>query len=102
MHEEHGTLFSSPSRQSSPLISRCCRVVYKELGKYGDLDNQVLCRERLEELEPSSWLQWDIHFFPVKLVISNAPTNGCVSLYLLLYFSKPYVGEGCKYVFYIF
>lgn len=29
------------------------RVVYEELGKYGDLDNQVLCRERVEELEPS-------------------------------------------------
>ncbi|KAF5793046.1 putative signal recognition particle subunit SRP68, SRP68 domain superfamily [Helianthus annuus] len=28
-------------------------VVYEELGKYGDLDNQVLCRERVEELEPS-------------------------------------------------
>ncbi|KAJ0536746.1 putative signal recognition particle subunit SRP68, SRP68 domain superfamily [Helianthus annuus] len=25
----------------------------RELGKYGDLDNQVLCRERVEELEPS-------------------------------------------------
>lgn len=29
------------------------RAVYEELGKYGDLDNQVLCRERVEELEPS-------------------------------------------------
>ena len=28
------------------------RVVYEELGKYGDLENQVLCRERVEELEP--------------------------------------------------
>jgi len=27
--------------------------VYEELGKYGDLENQVLCRERVEELEPS-------------------------------------------------
>lgn len=32
---------------------RSARVVYEELGKYGDLDNQVLCRERVEELEPS-------------------------------------------------
>ncbi|KAK7316861.1 hypothetical protein RJT34_00621 [Clitoria ternatea] len=30
-----------------------CQAVYEELGKYGDLDNQVLCRERVEELEPS-------------------------------------------------
>lgn len=29
------------------------RAVYEELGKYGDLDNQILCRERVEELEPS-------------------------------------------------
>ncbi|KAF9621578.1 hypothetical protein IFM89_023152 [Coptis chinensis] len=29
------------------------RNVYEELGKYGDLENQVLCRERVEELEPS-------------------------------------------------
>lgn len=32
---------------------KSARVVYEELGKYGDLDNQVLCRERVEELEPS-------------------------------------------------
>lgn len=29
------------------------RAVYEELAKYGDLENQVLCRERVEELEPS-------------------------------------------------
>ncbi|WVZ21845.1 hypothetical protein V8G54_000389 [Vigna mungo] len=34
-------------------ISLFNRAVYEELGKYGDLDNQVLCRERVEELEPS-------------------------------------------------
>ncbi|KAI7752335.1 hypothetical protein M8C21_014822 [Ambrosia artemisiifolia] len=33
--------------------ARQAMVVYEELGKYGDLDNQVLCRERVEELEPS-------------------------------------------------
>ncbi|KAL7139722.1 hypothetical protein ABFS83_09G072600 [Erythranthe nasuta] len=32
---------------------KSARAVYEELGKYGDLDNQVLCRERVEELEPS-------------------------------------------------
>lgn len=29
------------------------RAVYEELAKYGDLESQVLCRERVEELEPS-------------------------------------------------
>ncbi|XP_072979213.1 uncharacterized protein [Typha angustifolia] len=29
------------------------RAVYEELGKYGTIENQVLCRERVEELEPS-------------------------------------------------
>lgn len=29
------------------------RAVYEELGKYGSIENQVLCRERVEELEPS-------------------------------------------------
>ncbi|KAF7834039.1 signal recognition particle subunit SRP68 [Senna tora] len=32
---------------------KSARAVYEELGKYGDLDNQILCRERVEELEPS-------------------------------------------------
>lgn len=29
------------------------RAVYEELGKYGDVENQVLCRQRVEELDPS-------------------------------------------------
>lgn len=29
------------------------RAVYEELGKYGNIENQVLCRERVEELAPS-------------------------------------------------
>ncbi|CAN6443184.1 unnamed protein product [Victoria cruziana] len=32
---------------------RSARAVYEQLGKYGDIDNQILCRERVEELEPS-------------------------------------------------
>ncbi|KAM7272999.1 hypothetical protein ACFE04_027663 [Oxalis oulophora] len=32
---------------------KSARAVYEELGKYGDLENQVVCRERVEELEPS-------------------------------------------------
>ncbi|XP_047337601.1 signal recognition particle subunit SRP68 [Impatiens glandulifera] len=35
------------------------RAVYEELGKYGDLENQVLCRERVEELGPS--IQYCLH-----------------------------------------
>lgn len=27
--------------------------MYEELGKYGTIENQVLCRERVDELEPS-------------------------------------------------
>lgn len=30
-----------------------CRDVYEKLGKIGDTENQILCRERVEELEPS-------------------------------------------------
>eukprot|EP00249_Psilotum_nudum_P017730 c26463_g1_i1 orf=110-1942(+) len=32
---------------------KSARAVYEELGKYGDVENQVLCRQRVEELEPS-------------------------------------------------
>ncbi|KAK2974189.1 hypothetical protein RJ640_021480 [Escallonia rubra] len=32
---------------------KSARAVYEELGKYGDLENQVLCSQRVEELEPS-------------------------------------------------
>lgn len=32
---------------------RKARDVYEELGKYGSIENQILCRERVEELEPS-------------------------------------------------
>ncbi|GLT83871.1 hypothetical protein SLE2022_021380 [Rubroshorea leprosula] len=32
---------------------KSAKAVYEELGKYGDVENQVLCRERVEELEPS-------------------------------------------------
>ena len=29
------------------------KAINEELGKYGDVENQVLCHERVEELEPS-------------------------------------------------
>lgn len=32
---------------------KSARAVYEELAKYGDMENQILCRERVEELEPS-------------------------------------------------
>jgi hypothetical protein len=28
------------------------RAVYDELGKYGSIENQLLCRQRVEEVEP--------------------------------------------------
>lgn len=45
------------------------RSVYEELGKYGDLDNQILCRERVEELEPS--IRYCLH----KIGESNLQTS---------------------------
>ncbi|AED97544.1 signal recognition particle 68kD protein-like [Arabidopsis thaliana] len=45
------------------------RAVYEELGKYGDLENQVLCRERVEELEPS--IRYCLH----KIGKSNLQTS---------------------------
>ena len=45
------------------------RAVYEELGKYGDLENQVLCRERVEELEPS--IRYCLH----KIGESNLQTS---------------------------
>lgn len=43
--------------------------MYEELGKYGDLENQVLCRERVEELEPS--IRYCLH----KIGESNVKTS---------------------------
>ncbi|KAJ6410511.1 hypothetical protein OIU84_007288 [Salix udensis] len=45
------------------------RAVYEELGKYGALENQVLCRERVEELEPS------IRYCRHKIGESNLKTS---------------------------
>lgn len=45
------------------------RAVYEELGKYGDVENQVLCRERVEELEPS--IRYCLH----KIGESNVKTS---------------------------
>ncbi|KAK3183244.1 hypothetical protein Dsin_030530 [Dipteronia sinensis] len=48
---------------------KSARAVYEELGKYGDLENQVLCRERVEELEPS--IRYCLH----KIGTSNLQTS---------------------------
>nr|XP_043615137.1 signal recognition particle subunit SRP68 isoform X3 [Erigeron canadensis] len=53
---------------------KSARVVYEELGKYGDLDNQVLCRERVEELEPS--IRYCLH----KIGESNLQASELVHL----------------------
>ena len=50
------------------------RAVYEELGKYGDLENQVLCRERVEELEPS--IRYCLH----KVGESNIKTSELVQI----------------------
>ncbi|RVX17990.1 Signal recognition particle subunit SRP68 [Vitis vinifera] len=49
-------------------LFKSSRAVYEELGKYGDLENQVLCRERVEELEPS--IRYCLH----KIGASNSLT----------------------------
>lgn len=47
-------LFEQDQNWETALMNfKSARAVYEELGKYGDLENQVLCRERVEELEPS-------------------------------------------------
>ncbi|XP_075650247.1 uncharacterized protein LOC142620832 [Castanea sativa] len=47
-------LFEQDQNWDTALMNfKSARAVYEELGKYGDLENQVLCRERVKELEPS-------------------------------------------------
>ncbi|KAG6642419.1 signal recognition particle subunit SRP68 isoform X1 [Carya illinoinensis] len=47
-------LFERDQNWDTALMNfKSARAVYEQLGKYGDLENQVLCRERVEELEPS-------------------------------------------------
>ncbi|KAM5571536.1 hypothetical protein ABKV19_011896 [Rosa sericea] len=47
-------LFEQDRNWDTALLNfKSARAVYEELAKYGDLENQVLCRERVEELEPS-------------------------------------------------
>ncbi|KAI5660318.1 hypothetical protein M9H77_29111 [Catharanthus roseus] len=53
---------------------KSARAVYEELGKYGDHENQVLCRERVEELEPS--IRYCLH----KIGESNLQTSELVRI----------------------
>nr|CAD1839978.1 unnamed protein product [Ananas comosus var. bracteatus] len=47
-------LFEQDQNWETALVNfKNARAVYEELGKYGSIENQVLCRERVEELEPS-------------------------------------------------
>ncbi|KAJ4767010.1 Signal recognition particle subunit SRP68 [Rhynchospora pubera] len=50
-----GTLmFEQDKNWQTALVNfKNARAVYEELGKYGTVENQVLCRERVDELEPS-------------------------------------------------
>ncbi|KAJ9163958.1 hypothetical protein P3X46_023578 [Hevea brasiliensis] len=50
------------------------RAVYEELGKYGGLENQLLCRERVEELEPS------IRYCRHKIGGSNLQTSDLLQI----------------------
>ncbi|XP_078179761.1 signal recognition particle-related / SRP-like protein [Carex rostrata] len=47
-------LFEQDKNWQTALVNfKNARAVYEELGKYGTIENQVLCRERVDELEPS-------------------------------------------------
>ncbi|XP_010249222.1 PREDICTED: signal recognition particle subunit SRP68 [Nelumbo nucifera] len=63
-------LFEQDQNWDTALMNfKNARAVYEELGKYGDLENQVLCRERVEELEPS--IRYCLH----KVGESNIATS---------------------------
>ncbi|KAF8023665.1 hypothetical protein BT93_F0995 [Corymbia citriodora subsp. variegata] len=63
-------LFEQDRNWDTALMNfKSARAVYEELGKYGDLENQVLCRERVEELEPS--IRYCLH----KIGESNLQTS---------------------------
>ncbi|CAK9186902.1 unnamed protein product [Ilex paraguariensis] len=53
---------------------KSARAVYEELGKYGDLENQQLCRERVQELDPN--IRYCLH----KIGESNLQTSELVHI----------------------
>ncbi|XP_062182646.1 uncharacterized protein LOC133886813 isoform X2 [Phragmites australis] len=50
------------------------RAVYEELGKYGSIENQLLCRQRIEEVEPM------IDFCSHKLGGSSLQSHGLLDM----------------------
>ncbi|XP_057971291.1 uncharacterized protein LOC131160023 [Malania oleifera] len=63
-------LFEQDRNWDTALMNfKSARAVYEELRKYGDVENQVLCRERVEELEPS--IRYCLH----KIGESNLQTS---------------------------
>ncbi|CAI0548037.1 unnamed protein product, partial [Linum tenue] len=72
----NGTLLFEQDRNWDTALKNflSARAVYEELGKYGDLENQVLCRERLEELEPS------IRYCRHKIGESNLKTSDLLQI----------------------
>uniref|UniRef100_A0A7N0RH32 Signal recognition particle subunit SRP68 n=1 Tax=Kalanchoe fedtschenkoi TaxID=63787 RepID=A0A7N0RH32_KALFE len=68
-------LFEQDKNWDTALVNfKSARAVYEELGKYGDLENQVLCRERVEELEPS--IRYCMH----KIGQSNLRTSDLLQI----------------------
>lgn len=49
-----GTLLFEQEKniEAAMLNFKNTRTVYEELGKYGSIENQLLCRQRIEEVEP--------------------------------------------------
>lgn len=63
-------LFEQDQNWKAALMNfKKARDVYEELGKYGNVENQVLCRARVEELEPS--IRYCLH----KVGESNLQTS---------------------------
>ncbi|KAG0446694.1 hypothetical protein HPP92_028710 [Vanilla planifolia] len=63
-------LFEQDQNWRAALMNfRKARDVYEELGKYGSIENQILCRERVEELQPS--IKYCLH----KVGDSNMQTS---------------------------
>ncbi|KAI3882912.1 hypothetical protein MKW92_000419 [Papaver armeniacum] len=47
-------LFELEQNWETALMSfKNAKAVYEQLGKYGDIENQVICRERVQELDPN-------------------------------------------------
>ncbi|KAI3929530.1 hypothetical protein MKX01_025698, partial [Papaver californicum] len=63
-------LFELEQNWETALMSfKSARAVYEQLGKYGDIENQVLCRERVLELDPN------INYCSIKAGKSNIKTS---------------------------